>query len=235
MFRGFFSIVYKEALQIRRDPFTLFLTLVIPMFQLLIFGYAIDMTVRDIKTAVYNLDNRRESWDLIDSFVNTEYFKITRRVFSDEELNRLIVSGEVKIGIKIPPDFSDNLLKGWQATVLVLIDGSDSTVASQAVSVVTSVGLRKSLQRIIENQSSRSTALPIEVRPKMLFNPDSRSANFMVPGLIAIILQIVTTFLTALSIVRERERGRLNNSSLRPLNHSALCLASLFRTVFSAF
>ena len=199
MFSGFLSIVYKEALQIRRDPFTLFLTLVIPMFQLLIFGYAIDMTVRNIKTAVYNLDNRGESRDLIDSFVNTEYFKVTR-----------------------------------QATVLVLIDGSDSTVASQAVSVVTGVGLRKSLEQIIGNQSSRSMSLPIEVRPKMLFNPDSRSANFMVPGLIAIILQIVTTFLQ-LSRLCARESGEcLNNFWLRLLNHLVLCLVSSFHTAFSA-
>ena len=199
MFSGFLSIVYKEALQIRRDPFTLFLTLVIPMFQLLIFGYAIDMTVRNIKTAVYNLDNRGESRDLIDSFVKTEYFKVTR-----------------------------------QATVLVLIDGSDSTVASQAVSVVTGVGLRKSLEQIIGNQSSRSMSLPIEVRPKMLFNPDSRSANFMVPGLIAIILQIVTTFLQ-LSRLCARESGEcLNNFWLRLLNHLVLCLVSSFHTAFSA-
>jgi ABC transporter DrrB family efflux protein len=227
MFRGFLSIAYKEALQIRRDPFTLFITLVLPMFQLLLFGYAIDTTVKDIKTAVYNLDNRRESRELIDSFVNTEFFKITRRAFSDEELNRLITSGKVKVGIKIPPDYSDNLLNGRQATVLVLIDGSDSSVASQAVSAVTGVGLSKSLERIISNRDSGSTALPIDVRPKMLFNPDSRSANFFVPGLIAIILQIVTTLLTAVSVVRERERGTLEQLLVTPVKPFGLMLGKL--------
>ncbi|HSB11267.1 MAG TPA: ABC transporter permease, partial [Blastocatellia bacterium] len=203
MFRGFRSIFYKEVIQISRDPLTLLLMLVVPMIQLLLFGYAINTTVRDTKTAVYDLDHRREARDLLAAFENTDYFRITEYVNSDEELSGAIVSGRVKVAIKIPPDYSDRLAANRQATVLVLIDGSDSSIATQSVTVSTSVGLRRSLERLAVGISNQGVPeLPIEVRPKMLFNPDSRSANFMVPGLIAIILQIITTMLTAFSIVR---------------------------------
>ncbi|MBI4446398.1 MAG: ABC transporter permease [Acidobacteria bacterium] len=227
MFRGIFSVLYKETIQIRRDPFTLFLILALPLFQLLMFGYAINTNVRNIRTAVYNLDHRRASREIIDAFTNTEYFQIVRWAQSDQELNDLIVAGEVKIGIKIPADYTDNLLKWGRATVLVLIDGSDSSIASQAVAVSNSVGLSQSLRRLLEQHPVPEPALAVEVRPKMLFNPDMRSANFMVPGLIAIILQIITTFLTAFSIVRERERGTLEQLLVTPVRPAGLMLGKL--------
>ncbi len=227
MFKGFWSIATKEAIQISRDTVTLFLMLVIPMVQLLMFGYAIDTTVHDISTVVYDLDQRKESRELVDSFVSTGYFKIIHHVFSDAELNELIVSGKVKIGIKIPPDYSENVLARRKASVLVLIDGSDSSVASQAVAAATSVGLVKSVRQLVGDSVAGGRDLPIDVRPKMMFNPDSRSANFMVPGLVAIILQIVTTLLTALSIVRERERGTLEQLLVTPIKPFGLMLGKL--------
>src|SRR4030095_7894120 len=126
MFKGFTSIFYKEVIQISRDPLTLALMMLVPMIQLMVFGYAINTDVRNIKTAVYNLDPGLQSRDLLQAFENTDYFKIIRYVKSDDELNSSIITGRVKIGIKIPPDYSDRLLTNRQATVLVLIDGSDS-------------------------------------------------------------------------------------------------------------
>jgi ABC transporter DrrB family efflux protein len=225
MFKGFSSIFYKEIIQISRDPITLVLMLLVPMFQLTVFGYAINTDVRDIKTAVYNLDVGRESRDLLAAFENTDYFRIVAYVNSDEGLNNAIVAGRVKIGIKIPPDYSDRLLMNRQATVLVLIDGSDSSIATQSLQVSTSVGLTQSLERLMARLNSSS--LPVEVRPKMLFNPDSRSANFMVPGLVAIILQIITTMLTAFSIVRERERGTLEQLLVTPVRPFGLMMGKL--------
>jgi ABC transporter DrrB family efflux protein len=221
MLKGFGSIFYKEIIQISRDPVTLVLMLLVPMFQLTVFGYAINTDVRDIKTAVYNLDLGRESRELLAAFENTDYFHIVEYVGSDEVLNNAIVAGRVKIGIKIPPDYSDRLLTNRQAAVLVLIDGSDSSIATQSLQVSTSVGLTQSLARLTNSQ------LPIEVRPKMLFNPDSRSANFMVPGLVAVILQIITTMLTAFSIVRERERGTLEQLLVTPIRPFGLMLGKL--------
>lgn len=230
MFKGFGSVFYKEVIQISRDPLTLALMLLVPMMQLIIFGYAINTDVRDIKTAVYNLDPGPQSRDLLNAFENTDYFRIVRNVGSDEELNSAIVSGRVKVGIKIPPGYSERLLAGRQATVLVLIDGSDSSIATQSLQVSTQVGLTESLERLsteLRSFESRTSQLPIEVRPKMLFNPDSRSANFMVPGLIAVILQIITTLLTAFSIVRERERGTLEQLLVTPVRPFGLMLGKL--------
>ncbi|MFL6216213.1 MAG: ABC transporter permease [Blastocatellia bacterium] len=225
MFKGFGSIFYKEIIQISRDPVTLLLMLVIPMLQLTIFGYAINTDIRNIKTVVYNLDVGQQSRDLIAAFENTDYFHITEYAGSDEELNRAIVGGRAKVGIKIPPDYSDRLLNAQQATVLVLIDGSDSSIASQSLQVSTSVGLSQSINKL--NSELSPSGLPIDVRPKMLFNPDMRSANFMVPGLVAIILQIITTMLTAFSIVRERERGTLEQLLVTPVRPFGLMLGKL--------
>jgi len=230
MFRGFRSIFYKEVIQISRDPLTLALMLLVPMIQLMVFGYAINTDVRNIKTAVYNLDPGPQSRDLLHAFENTDYFQIVRYVGSDEELNNSIVRGSVKVGIKIPPDYSDRLLANRQATVLVLIDGSDSSIATQSLQVASQVGLTESLARLsteLEGSRSGTSQLPIEVRPKMLFNPDSRSANFMVPGLIAVILQIITTLLTAFSIVREREQGTLEQLLVTPVRPFGLMLGKL--------
>jgi ABC transporter DrrB family efflux protein len=230
MFRGFRSIFYKEVIQISRDPLTLALMLLVPMIQLMVFGYAINTDVRNIKTAVYNLDPGPQSRDLLHAFENTDYFQIVRYVGSDEELNNTIVTGRVKVGIKIPPDYSDRLLANRQATVLVLIDGSDSSIATQSLQVASQVGLTESLARLsteVEGSRSGTSQLPIEVRPKMLFNPDSRSANFMVPGLIAVILQIITTLLTAFSIVREREQGTLEQLLVTPVRPFGLMLGKL--------
>ena len=227
MFKGFNSIFYKEVIQISRDPLTLVLMLLLPMLQLLIFGYAINMDVRNVRTAVYNLDLGRDSRELLDAFENTDFFLITRHVGSDEELNQAIVSGDVKVGIKIPSDYSNRIATNRQASVLVLIDGSDSSVASQTLTASTSVGLTKSLEKLGEATQAGGPELPIEVRPKMLFNPDSRTANFMVPGLVAIILQIITTLLTAFSIVRERERGTLEQLLVTPVRPFGLMLGKL--------
>ena len=225
MFKGFGSIFYKEIIQISRDPVTLVLMLIVPMFQLLVFGYAINTDVRDVKTAVYNLDVGQQSRELLAAFESTDYFRISEYVGSDQALNSAIITGRAKIGVKIPPDYSDRLLNNQQATVLVLIDGSDSSIATQSLQVSTSVGLTQSLARLTGNGSL--SGLPVDVRPKMLFNPDSRSANFMVPGLIAVILQIITTMLTAFSIVRERERGTLEQLLVTPIRPFGLMLGKL--------
>src|SRR5215212_2462124 len=151
MFKGFASIFYKEIIQISRDPVTLVLMLIVPMFQLTVFGYAINTDVRDIKTVVYNLDMGRQSRDLLAAFENTDFFHIVSYVGSDEELNNAIVAGRAKVGIKIPPDYSDRLLMNRQATALVLIDGSDSSIATQSLQVSTSVGLTLSLKKLMSS------------------------------------------------------------------------------------
>jgi ABC-2 type transport system permease protein len=145
-------------------------------------------------------------------------------VDNDKDLNDAIVSGKCRVGIKIPVDYSDKLLHNMSAQVLVLIDGSDSSVAGQAINVTTAIGLDESLRRVLANSDA---PFAVDMRPKVLFNPDSRSPNFFLPGLTAVLLLNVTTFLTAFSIVREKERGTLEQLFVTPVRPMGLLLGKL--------
>src|SRR5215467_2035860 len=222
-FRGFGAVFYKETLHVRRDFGTLFFSLIIPLLQMLLLGYGIDTNIRQINTVVFNADGRRESRELLDRLKNSDTFHIARYVTSDREMNDMIVAGKARVGIKIPVDYSDRLLHQMSAQVLVLIDGSDSSVAGQAINVTTAIGLDESLRRVLLDNASSA----VDMRPKLLFNPDSRSPNFFLPGLTAILLLNVTTFLTAFSIVREKERGTLEQLFVTPVKPMGLLLGKL--------
>lgn len=222
--RGFGAVFYKEALHVRRDFATLFFSLIIPILQMFLLGFAIDTNVRQINTVVYNADGRRESRELLDRLRNSDTFHLARFVNNDHDLNDAIVSGQCRVGVKIPADYSDKLLHQMGAQVLVLIDGSDSSVAGQAINVTTAIGLDESLRRAL---TKRDAAFAVEMRPKVLFNPDSRSPNFFLPGLTAVLLLNVTTFLTAFSIVREKERGTLEQLFVTPVRPMGLLLGKL--------
>jgi hypothetical protein len=202
MFRGLWAILKKEVIHIRRDPATRFV-LAIPLIELLLFGYAIDIDVKYVPTVVLDFNQDAESRLLIKEFENTRYFKLVGEVRSDQELQAAIVSGRAKVGIKIPPDYSANLLNGRQGQVQVIIDGSESTTALQVLNASQQLGFLKSLER----EGITPAMFSVDVRPRLLFNPNLESVNFFVPGLIGIILQLVTVFLTAFAIVLERERG----------------------------
>jgi ABC-2 type transport system permease protein len=232
-FRGFSAVFYKEALHVRRDFGTLFFSLIIPLLQMFLLGFGIDTNIRQINTAVYNADGRRESRELLDRLRNSDTFNLVRYVNTDRDLNEAIVSGKCRVGIKIPVDYSDKLLHQMSAQVLVLIDGSDSSVAGQAINVTTSIGLDESLRRVLA--SSGNTAFAVDMRPKLLFNPDSRSPNFFLPGLTAILLLNVTTFLTAFSIVREKERGTLEQLFVTPVRPMGLLLGKLLPYLMIGF
>ncbi|HZC65994.1 MAG TPA: ABC transporter permease [Candidatus Dormibacteraeota bacterium] len=231
-FRGFGAVFYKEVLHVRRDPGTLFFSLVIPLLQMFVLGFGIDTNVRQVHTVVYNADGRQESRELIDRLKNSDTFHVIRYVDNDRDLNDTIISGQARVGIKIPVDYSDRLLHQMSSQVLVLIDGSDSSVAGQAINVTTAIGLDESLRRAV---SDRSAALAVEMRPKLLFNPDSRSPNFFLPGLTAILLLNVTTFLTAFAIVREKERGTLEQLFVTPVRPFGLLLGKLLPYFFIGF
>jgi ABC-2 type transport system permease protein len=223
MFRGFRAVLYKETLHVRRDFGTLFFSLIIPLLQMLLLGFGIDTNIRQINTVVFDADGRQESRELLDRLKNSDTFHVIRYVNSDQEMNNMIIAGKAHVGIKIPVDYSDKLLHKMSAQVLVLIDGSDSSVAGQAINVTTAIGLDESLRRALVNNET----LAVDMRPKLLFNPDSRSPNFFLPGLTAILLLNVTTFLTAFSIVREKERGTLEQLFVTPVRPMGLLLGKL--------
>lgn len=226
MFKGLGAVIYKESKHILRDPRTLFLMMLVPGLQLTVFGYAINMDIKNIPTVIFNLDGRAESRALIDRFENTGYFDIRRQVNTAEGIIDAIVSGEAKVGLKIPPDYSDRILLGERTEIQVLIDGSDSTVAMQALNVSNAIALRASVAELAKSLGGDATQI-IESRPRVLFNPDMRTANFMVPGLVGIILQIITMLLTAFAIVREKENGTLEQLMVTPVSRLGLILGKL--------
>lgn len=226
------AIIWKEILQIIRDPFTLIMMFLIPIFQLTIFGFAVNMDVQHIPTVIYNQDNRKASRELIMDFVNTKYFDIVGYVNSPKQLHDQIVKGKAKVGINIPPDYSVNLLRSFPTSIQILIDGSNSTMSMQALNVSRAITQKRSIE-ITQKRLARIMGVklelipPIEDRPKVLFNPDLKSANFMVPGLLGIIMQLITILLTAFAIVREKERGTLEQLIVTPIRPFELMIGKL--------
>ena len=225
LFRGFTAILYKEFLVVLRDPLTLFFMLFPPVVEMIAFGYALDTDVKHMATLVLDEDRTTESRQLIEQFVNTQTFRVAGEVRSVTELANAIRRGKAYVGIQIPPGFTRDLRAGRTARVQVLVDGSNSSIASSALNTALNVGFRSALLQLAARTGLRE--LPVEVRPQILYNPEMRSPNFFVPGVIGIVLQIATTFATAMSLVRERERGTLEQLMVSPLSRWGLMLGKL--------
>ncbi|MEQ8766425.1 MAG: ABC transporter permease [Planctomycetota bacterium] len=235
--RGLGAILIKELAHVRREPATLFFMFLIPIIQTLIFGYAIETEIENIPVVVQDLDGRREARELVAAFENTGTFEITRYVRSAGALEQALRSGVAKVGIRIPPDYGDRLVTGEQATVQVLIDGSDSQVATTALNTANLLGFQESLRRARQKgealriaparDEQGDAALPIDVRARLLYNPALESSHFFVPGLVGVILQLVTLFLTSFAIVRERELGTLEQLFVTPVGRAGLMIGKL--------
>ena len=224
-FRGFSAILYKEFLVVWRDPMTLFFMFFPPLIEMIAFGYALDNDVKHMSMMVLNEDRSVESRQLIDRFVNTETFRVVGEAQSVTELATAIRQGRAYVGLQIPPDYTRNLHAGRSAPVQVLIDGSSSTIASSALNTAMGLAFRESVTLLLVETGRRE--LPVELRPQILYNPEMRSPNFFVPGVIGVVLQIATTFATAMSLVRERERGTLEQLLVSPLSRWGLMLGKL--------
>lgn len=212
----------KEFLHILRDPSTLFFSLFIPIVELFLLGYAININIRHIPTVIFDQAGTQESRELIDRFSNSDDFDIVGEVFTDRALTEAIVSGRAHVGLKIPEDYSRQIMAGQTAQLLVLVDGSEASVAAEALNVSNAIALRESLLTILAGRS-----LPVESRPEVLFNPDTRSANFFVPGLLVVLCQVMAIMLTSNSIVREKEQGTLEELFLTPVRTMELIFGKL--------
>jgi drug efflux transport system permease protein len=215
-----------------RDHGTLRFALLVPAFQLVLFGL-IDTNVKHIRTAVFDQSRTQESRRLLTDFVNTSYFDIVAEAPSRDALRDLIVAGRASVAIEIPPDYARRRLNGQPADVLVAIDGSDSSLSSQALAASTGLTLSQSLSELAEKAGAKD--LPIRAHPILLFNPDSRSANLLIPGLVAILLTFSGTLLAAFAIVRERERGTLEQLMVTPVSPVAVVLGKLLPYLALAF
>lgn len=237
MFSGLMAVLIKEFTHIRRQPSTLFFMFVIPILQTVIFGYAIQTQIENIPLIVLDLDGRPTAQKLIDAFNNTTTFTVIGRAENEAAFHRAMTAADAQVGLLIPPDYSDKLLHNEQAQVQVLIDGSDSQVATTALNAAKLLGINRSIgiAKAFSDRSQLAPArdewgkagLPIDVRARLLYNPDLESSHFFVPGLVGIILQLVTLFLTAFAIVRERELGTLEQLFVTPVGRAGLLFGKL--------
>ncbi len=232
------SIIRKEFIQILRDPRTLGIILVIPIVQLFLLGYSATSDVRNIPLAVFDQSQSPEARALLDAFRAADYFRIDYAVNSQEEIAVLIESGEARAGLIIPPDYANRLARG-EAQVAFILDGSDPTSASTALSAAQLIGQAHATD-ILQEKIARSgmpfdLKPPVEVRTRVWYNPDLVSAYFMIPGVIGMILFAITSILTATAIVRERERGTIEQLIVTPIRSWELVIGKITPYALLAF
>ena len=233
------SLIRKEFLQILRDPRTLALALVMPLVQLFLLGYAATNDVRNVRLAVFNQDRGPEARALLDAYRAADYFSLAYEVQSEEALRDLIDSSKARAGLVIPPDYGIRLLGNGQAEVAFILDGSDPTVAATALSAAQVIGQQHATRVLSERLGRRGQPFvvrpPIEVRTQVWYNPDLESAYFMIPGVIGMILYAITAILTSTAIVRERERGTIEQLIVTPIRPWELVAGKLLPYVMVAF
>jgi ABC-2 type transport system permease protein len=220
------AVIKKEFIQISRDRLTIGMIVMLPMVQLILFGYGIQTEVKHISTAVFDQSMTEESRDVIDAFRNTGYFNINYAATSYDEMTRLIASGHAQVGIIFPPDFLRDLKQGEPAQIQVNVDASDNMTANQAIAAATSIGEIKSLKVLIKKYNiANSQPYDVEVRP--WYNPDGIAAYYMVPALLGIIVTMTMTQMTAIAITRERERGTLEQLLVTPIRPYELMIGKV--------
>jgi ABC-2 type transport system permease protein len=229
------AILYKEFLQMRRDRITIGLIFMLPMVQLLIFGFAIQTEVKHIPTVVFDQSVSAESRSLLGSFTASGYFDIAYTVNSFEDVNKMIDSGQAKVGIVFPPDFARDVKRGDSAPVQVIVDASDNMVANQAMATATSIGLLKSQEVIAQKLHVDLSNPPYDIRVRAWYNPDGITAYYMVPGILGIIVTLTMVIMTSMAIVRERERGTLEQLIVTPVKSYELMIGKIVPYIFLGY
>ena len=232
------TIMRKEVIHILRDPRTLGLVIVMPVLMLLLLGYAVASDVENIPMAVADLSKTDASRRFVDRFQASGYFKITYSVESEGQVVQLIDEGVVRTGLFIPEDFGRKISTGDSSPFVVYVDGSNPTVAQTAQLAAETISQASSQEILVQQLSGvaagRTINLPIDARWRFLYNPNMRRMDFMIPGLVAVILQIQTLLLTAFAIVREREQGTLEQLIVTPLKSWELMLGKILPYVVIA-
>jgi len=223
--RRFGPMFRKEFIQMRRDRLTLGIMVGIPVLQLLLFGFAIQTDVRHIPTVVVDESRTPTSRELIDAFENTGNFRIIAHLNGRDALDAWIARGDAQAGIVVPHDFPRDLARGTTATIQVVVDASDPLSSQAALAAAAGVAQVRNLA-ILSAASSRGE-LPLEARIRPRYNPGLRSPNYIVPGLVGVILTLTMILVTAMAIVRERERGTLEQLIVTPITKTELMLGKI--------
>ena len=236
-------IIFKEFRQILRDRTSLGILLFLPAFLLIMFGYALNFDVKNIPLVIVDYDKSSVSRDFVESFTHSEFFDLKGYVSDPDVIEKMLDREQARLGIVIGNDFSRNLTSGKTAKIQILIDGANATAASTAAGYV-SIAVQNFSQKILLNAVSingdTKSIFPIDIKPRIWFNPELKSAKFLVPGLIGFILMIMSVVSTALSVVKEKEKGTMEQILVSPLRPAELIIGktipftitSLLATVF---
>ncbi len=215
------AVARKEVIQIRRDPRSLGMAFVIPMILLFLFGYALTLDVDNLRTIVYDQDRTAVSRDFLARFEESRYFTVVATARNYGEVEWALDSGKAQVGLVVPRNFARDLDLGRQVPVQALLDGSDSNTATIAISYLEAISGRYT------NQIAMQQDPPVENRLRVWYNPELQSKNYIVPGLIAVIMMVIAALLTSLTIAREWERGSMEQLIATPIRVPELILGKL--------
>jgi ABC-2 type transport system permease protein len=221
------ALLVKEFIQMRRDRMTFAMMVVLPIVQLLIFGFAIQTDVKHLRTIVFDRSLSAECRSLLDSFVGSGYFDVVASAGDFRSVEEAVASGRVKVGILFPPDYARRLGHGGPAQVQVIVDASDSMAASSAIAAAQMIGQLKSREILTEQRGGRRIENAVDVRIRPWFNPDFVTSWYMVPGILGMILTMTMVIITSMAIVRERERGTLEQLLVTPMRKQELLLSKI--------
>jgi ABC-2 type transport system permease protein len=241
MFQRLFSIIRKELVQTLRDRRTLVIQLVWPVFLLFLFGYAVEIQVEHQPMVVVDMSRDRLSYAYVDAMVNTGFFDVVDYAYSEAAAVQAIDEGWARVAIIIPPNFAPRVERHEAPQVLVLIDGADVLSSQSALNATMTTAQRFAADMILEQVERSPLASqverlrPLDVRFRVLYNPDLKSIIYMVPGLVGLILQQQTLLLTAFAIVREREVGTIEQLLVTPIRPWELMLGKMIPNIFVSF
>ncbi len=217
-------VAWKELRQLRRDRLTLAMMTLFPVVQLLLFGYAINTDVRHIPTVVYDQDRSAASRDLARSLEATRFYDVVGNVRNFDEIEVALRSGQARVALVVPPRFGSHVARGVPVTVQLVVDASDPQTVASATNTAASLVAARSAELIVRRGGGGP---PISVEPATWYNPDLRTAVFVVPGLIGVILTMTMVMFTAMAIVRERERGTLEQLIVSPVKSIEIVIGKI--------
>lgn len=229
-------IAWKELRQLRRDRMTLAMMAVLPVMQLLLFGYAINTDVRHTPTVIYDQDHSAASRDLWRSMEATGFYDIVGHVEGYDDIERALRSGKARVALVVPPKYSSNITLGRPAQLQLVVDGSDPQTVASATNTAASLIAARSGQLLVKRLGMSAASAPaISIEPTTWYNPDLRTAVYIVPGLVGVILTMTMVMLTAMAIVRERERGTLEQLIVSPVKNVELVVGKILPYVLIGY
>jgi ABC-type multidrug transport system permease subunit len=224
------AVAWKELLQLRRDRLTLGMTVGIPVLQLTLFGYAINTDVRHLPTLVYDQDGTAQSRDLARRMEATGYYDVVGEARDYRDIERALRSGRARVALVVPAEFASDLARGRTARVQIIVDGSDPLTVQSASSTIASLVAARSAELLVARLAATGAPtpfVPVEVEPDTWYNPDLRTATYVVPGLVGVILTMTMVMLTAMAVARERERGTLEQLIVSPVRRGELVVGKI--------